>query len=171
MQTGNVNTGKREAAQQKLNTARVNLLLMIILTLVNIVLYFAGTDTMMLFSATIPYYAAGFGQVFMPSDVSVALFALAGALIITYFLCWLFSKKHYGWMIAALVLFVIDTAAMVYLYIHFSDISGILDVLVHAWVLYYLVVGVINGINLKKMPPEQPAAMPECPNADPEQPL
>ena len=48
----------REAVQRKFNSARSNLLLMIILTFVNVILYFVGTDSMLLFSATIPYLAA-----------------------------------------------------------------------------------------------------------------
>ena len=48
--------GTKEMVQQKYKTARNNLLLMMILTVVNIVLYVTGSDTMMLFAATVPYF-------------------------------------------------------------------------------------------------------------------
>ena len=75
--------------------------------------------------------------------------------IAVYFVCWLLSKKHYAWMIVALVLFSMDTLAMVALYVLVGDFSGILDVLIHAWVMFYLITGVINGYKLKKQPDEE----------------
>ena len=40
---------KNQTLEQKYNSARVNLLLVVILTAVNIVLFFTGSETMMLF--------------------------------------------------------------------------------------------------------------------------
>jgi hypothetical protein len=57
-------------------------------------------------------------------------------------------------MIAALVMFVIDTLFLGYLYISSQDISGILDALIHIWVIYYLITGVIHGIKLNKLKKE-----------------
>ncbi|MDO5478148.1 MAG: hypothetical protein Q4G23_03185 [Clostridia bacterium] len=57
-------------------------------------------------------------------------------------------------MIVAFVLFILDTVYMAYFYISASDASGILDVLIHALVLYYLFVGVKSGLELKKQPEE-----------------
>ena len=156
----------REAVQRKFNSARSNLLLMIILTLVNVILYFVGTDSMLLFSATIPYLAALFGHWLAPSDIAVMCYMLAGFLIALYLLCWLLSKKRYVWLIIALVLFAVDTVVMVYFNIRFGDYSEILDVLIHTWVLYYLVIGVISGVKLKKLPPEEPVQPQEWPNME-----
>ena len=158
--------GTAEDAQKKLNSARYNLLLMIILTLVNLILFFAGRDAMLLFSATIPYVAVVFGDWIAPSGMAIAIFILAGLLIAVYFLCWLLSKKDPAWMIVALVLFVIDTAVMVYLKVALGDFSGILDLLIHIWVLYYLVIGVIGGVKLKKLPPVEQEQNPEWPNVE-----
>ena len=79
---------------------------------------------------------------------------IAGICLLAYLLCWIFSKKHYGWMIAALVMFIMDTLALVGIYLMIEDFSGIMDLLIHAWVLYYLFLGVTNGRKLKQLPEE-----------------
>lgn len=56
MQNNQKSRNKKEFALQQVKIARSNLLLMIILTVVNIVLLAVGADTMLLFSATVPYY-------------------------------------------------------------------------------------------------------------------
>lgn len=145
---------QREEVQKKYSNARSNLLLMIGLTLVNIILLLVGSDTMMLFSATVPYFVAAIGVGTEITELLIIFVAIAIAILIIYLLCWIFSKKHYGWMIVALVLFIIDSICMCGLYISIQDFSGILDVLIHIWVLYYLIIGVKSGAQLKKMPEE-----------------
>lgn len=151
----------REIAQQKYNTARVDLLVMIGLTVLNVVLAFTGSDSMMLFSAIVPYVAAvtaaGFAYELTSiptfNPIIVPLIAIVVVSIAAYFICWIFSKKHFGFMIAALCMFIIDTVAVVLLYMgDFS--SGILDLAIHAIVLFYLINGVVSGIKLRKMPEE-----------------
>ena len=144
----------KEMIQQKYKTARNNLLLMLILTIVNIILYVVGSDTMMLFSATVPYFGVIIGSVSGSQMFSIFCACIAVAILILYLLCWILSKDHYGWMIAALVLFIIDTLAMIGIYFGMGEISGILDVVIHGWVLYYLVIGVKYGKQIKNMPEE-----------------
>ena len=138
--------------QEKYMVARKNLLLMLILTVVNIVLFVAGANTMLLFSATVPYYGVIYALVLGNPIIFLLGIGIAVISLLLYLLCWIFSKKHYGWMVTALVLFVFDTVVMVVLYILMSDVSGILDVLIHAWVLYYLFMGTRCGIQMKNMP-------------------
>ena len=144
----------KEMVQQKYKTARNNLLLMLILTVVNIVLYVTGSDTMMLFSATVPYFGIIIGSVSGSQAFLTFCICIAAAILILYLLCWILSKDYYGWMIVALVLFIIDTLAMIGMYLGLGEISGILDVVIHVWVLYYLIIGVKYGKQLKNMPEE-----------------
>lgn len=141
---------EREQAQQKYNSARSNLLLMLGFTVINIILLVAKADVMFLFAASVPYYSMVFGMVesvlLMPAIV-IAVISLA-----LYLLCWIFSKKHVGWMITALVLFVLDTLFGAGLFFLLEEVSGVLDIVIHIWVLYYLVIGVKYGIKLIKMP-------------------
>lgn len=154
MNTNRVNQMSRADIEQKYKTARNNLLLMLILTVVNIVLYVAGSDTMMLFSATVPYFGIVFGMATGIPAILAFCICISAAILITYLLCWILSKNHYGWMIASLVLFIIDTLAMIGMYLMIGEVSGILDVVIHVWVLYYLVIGVRYGKQLKTMPEE-----------------
>lgn len=138
-----------EFAVEKTKAARSNLLLMIILTVVNIILSLVSSDVILLFSATVPYFSVAVGTE-LGFTAGGVIFALA--ILILYYLCWIFSKKHYGWMIGALVMFIIDTLVMAVIYLAAQDFSGILDVVVHIWVLYYLIIGVKYGSQLKNMP-------------------
>lgn len=138
--------------REKYLVARKNLLLMLVLTVVNIVLFVVGADTMLLFSATVPYYGVVFGLVLGNPFIFLLGVGIAVISLLIYLLCWIFSKKHYGWMVTAMVLFIFDTVVMAVLYVLMADVSGILDILIHAWVLYYLIMGTRCGIQIKNMP-------------------
>lgn len=148
MQNKTVTLTPRETAEQKYKSARSNLLLMLAFTLVNIVLAFVKSDTMFLFSATVPYMTAVAGAYSEDSIFLGIWVCITVIIMVLYFLCWLLSKRHYGWMVGALVLFVIDTLVMAGVYLTAQDFSGILDVVFHVWILYYLIIGVKNGRKL-----------------------
>ena len=146
---------QRQFAAQKYQGARANLLVMIHFTLVNIVIAFTPAEVMMLFSATVPYYAVGYGLMDPTKNLLVIGILVAVIVLTVYFLCWLLSQRSPVWMIIALVLFVIDTAALIGLCIINQDFSSILDILFHGWVLFYLINGVRYGLRLKKLPREE----------------
>ncbi len=159
MNTQPTNVSPRNVLQQKYNTARINLLLMIGFTVLNVILFIAGADIMMLFSATVPYYAMIFGILSENPIFLVFCIVIAVVSVLAYLLCWIFSKKHYGWMIGALVLFILDTLAMAGLFLAVGEVSGIMDALMHIWILYYLITGVSSGAKLAKLPAEEPVAV------------
>lgn len=122
--TNNMNQNQRKAIEKALvqmKAARVNLLLVVILTAINIIMYASGSDNMFLFSATIPYSIAEAGM--LTETVQISVIGIVFALL--YLVCWGMSKRHYGWMIAALVIFSIDTVAWAGICILVGDISGI----------------------------------------------
>ncbi|MBQ2677179.1 MAG: hypothetical protein IJF54_07270 [Clostridia bacterium] len=160
----------RVIAQQKYASARHNLLLMIIFTVVNIVLLIAQADLMLLFSATIPYFSAIFGVLASDPTTAVTYFGIAAVVLVLYLACWILSKKHYGWMVAALILFLIDTLTLAWIYITSQDTSGILDALIHVWVLFYLFNGVRSGHKLKNMPEEEMGEI-CCEQCEPDDPV
>lgn len=169
MNKANGRRPSRVAAQQRYTVARQNLLLMIILTVVNLILLVFDSSVMMLFSATVPYYAVAVGIVSQSSVVLMVCICLTAVVLATYILCWVMSKKHYGWMIAALVLFVVDTMALVGLYLLLQEMSGVMDLLIHAWVLYYLIIGVRYGHQISATPADSRAeAEAEQSGLDPE---
>ena len=161
-----------ELYETRYKNARMNLLMVFAFTLINIVLLITNSNLYFLFSASIPQYIASIAMYMcgkFPSDYytpeeleagflddSVFIVFIAVAIILTlfYLLSWFMSdKKHVGWLIFSLVLFSLDTIAMLLLYGISFDI--ILDILFHGWVLYYLISGVSAHFKLKKLPPEE----------------
>ena len=103
----------RAEAERKYGLARGNLLLALIFTVVNIVLTLVNADIYFLFSAFMPLVMVDLGVALVPdlgTPVLVIMAVIGVALIVPCLLCWIFSKKKMGWMIAALVYFVFDTA-------------------------------------------------------------
>lgn len=142
---------ERRQLVQKYDSARFDLLIVIGLTILNIILLFAGSDSMMLFSASVPYFAIVFGILL---DVLPLGVLVAAVVLVLYFVCWLLSKKHSAWITVALVLFSMDTLCLLGFYVLAEEISGIMDLLIHFLALYYIVGGVIAANKLKKMPEE-----------------
>lgn len=145
---------ERQNAQAQYAKARGNLILMIILTLLNMIMVIAGSDYFMLFSATVPYAFVTIGIESGHQTVMImcTVFAVIG--VVAYLVCWALSKKHVGWMLTAMIFFIVDTLALIGIYVLSGDFSGILDLAIHAWVMYYLVIGVRYGFKLKNMPEE-----------------
>lgn len=168
--TKNQNMTEGQRLTARYNSARHNILLVIAFTVINCVLYAVGSSSYFLFSAAIPYYLVMEGLYFtgkMPDEWYDADFqpdpdsflyiclAIAVVSIAFYALCWFLSKKHgYGWLVAALLLFVADTFVLFY-YTGFTA-DMIMDFVFHAWVLVSLVSGIVAAINLKKLPKEEP---------------
>lgn len=164
---------EREVLEQKYKLARNNLLIVIVFTLLNMILMLAGSDRYMLFSASVPYFLVLYGMLmtgkmpaewyegdmseysFLDTSFLVVMTVLAFFFVAFYALVWYFSRnKSKGWMIAALVFIVIDTIGM-FVLLGF-DMSMILDLVVHIWIIYELAVGIITIQKLKNLPPEEP---------------
>lgn len=78
--------------QARNRSARINLLLILFLTLVNIAMLFADGESYYLFSALLPYWLVGFGYY---QEVT-ALIVAGGALLVLYLVCFLLWNKHPG---------------------------------------------------------------------------
>ena len=152
-------TTQRQVLEQKAKGGRSNLILAIILTIVNIVMFIAGSDGMLLFSISVPYYAVIFGAILGGQELMITGCVIAGIILAAYLLCWLFSKKHLGWLIAALVLMILDTLCLIGFYVLAQEISGVLDFVFHALIIYYLIAGISATRKLAKLPPEEPVVM------------
>ena len=156
----------REETQRKYNNCRANLLVVVLFTIINLFTLTFG-NSYFLFSATLPAlfpavmselaadteYLASMG--ILPEEASVlVIVGLVIGLILTvpYLLCWIFSKKRVGWMVAALVFFSIDSLLLLLSF----DVSMIADILIHAWVMFYLITGVKHGFKLKTLPEDEP---------------
>ena len=154
------NMTPRQILEQKQRAGRSNLLLAIVLTIVNIVMLLGGSDSMLLFSISVPYYAVIFGVIFETQELFITGCVIAAVVLVVYLLCWIMSKKHIGWLVAALVLMCIDTLALIAFYLLAGEISGVVDFVFHALIIYYLGSGISSAKKLQAMPAE-PATVEE----------
>ena len=135
---------------RRYRTARSGLLGMMILTVINAVQAALGSDSYFVFSDYLSYYCALFGRIFFEESGGESIYlivgcALAALVLVPYLLCWIFSKKRRGWLIAALVLFIIDTLLVVWDAIGFMDISYLMDIAFHIWLIVELILGIRAG--------------------------
>lgn len=143
--------------------ARADLLLMAVLTTVNMVLLLVNADYAFAFSATFPQLSVALGLQLAEEFGTAALVigAVMGfASIGLYFLCWALSRRHPGAIIAALVLFSLDTVLMFWF---FELEAAWIDIIFHVAVLVYLIIGTVAVVKLRHLPPEEAvpgAAMP-----------
>ena len=159
-------TTPRQLTELKYKRSRYNLLLVLLFTVINLFTVTFG-GSYFLFSATIPMlfplgcagiaadpeFMAEMGLAAEDATTLMIVGLVIGiVLVIPYLLCWIFSKKRVGWLVAALVLFSIDCLLLLVSF----DISVILDLLFHGIVMFYLITGVINGFKLKDMPEDEP---------------
>ncbi|MBE6762150.1 MAG: hypothetical protein E7551_07665 [Ruminococcaceae bacterium] len=168
MNINNNQSSLKQMLQSKYASSRMNLLLVVGFTVINIILLITNSNSYFLFSAYIPYalidlgmYLCGrypqelyedYGNIEFVNDTFFAtMVVIALVIVLVYFLCWLFSKKYkVGWLIAALVLFGIDTLGMLAFLDFSSDI--IIDIAFHIWVIISLSIGISNYFKLKKIP-------------------
>ena len=139
----------------KYKNARVSLLIVLICSLINVFALFAGYY--FYFSSRIALVLVAIGmQVDVTAGTTFFKFvfaALAVASLVPYLLSWIFSKKRVGWMIAALALFSVDTLVLlidVPSVIKGGDYTIIIDIVVHAIILFELAIGVKAGFSMKK---------------------
>ena len=88
---------------------------------------------------------------------------VAAVILGLYMLFFFMSKKNVGWLVPTLVFVSLDCLAYVGLiFLYGFEISDILDLAFHAWLLYYMIAGVAAYVKLRKLPPEAfaPAPMP-----------
>lgn len=168
---GQVQTPK-EAYSLKYNSARSNILLVILLTVVNIGMLLFDGNTYFLFSAFVPYFLVGTGML-MTGRMPVGegedavempvlddsffwiMTAVAVVMVVLYLLSWLLSKDHkVGWLIFALVFFSADTLIM--LLLGTLDVSTLVDIAFHIWVLVSLSMGLYAHHKWKTLPDEVP---------------
>ncbi len=162
---------EREKLEKRYNSARYDVLLMIILTVVNIILVFTESNTYFLFSITAPYlYAAdgiifsgvlslefyeavGLGGVeFLGVPYLIKGLAIAMVILALYVACYVLSKNNkVGWLIGATVLLTLD---MIWFIWEGLLLDNVLDAIIHIVLLVYLIIGIAAHYKLKRLAPE-----------------
>jgi hypothetical protein len=155
-----VDKNSREYLTQKRNSGRSTLLTILIFTVINIVMLVVQADYYFLFSASVPYYLTLFGMIFDKFVVgthTTSALVIAAVILGLFLLCWIFSKKRRGWLIAGLVLFVVDTLALLGFSMALEMLTdNILDFVFHGWAMVELVAAWKADRKLAELPPEMP---------------
>ena len=137
-------------AQRRIGNARSSILFIVILSIVNIFAISAGSY--FLFSAYLPQVFIAFA-VYGDPTLLVPMIVLSVIYVFPYLLCFIFSKKRKGWMIAALVLFLIDSAFFaidVLPLLMLGDISFLFDAIIRVYALVTLIVGITGYSKLEE---------------------
>ena len=127
--------------QKVYQSARYAILFLVALTAVNILMRVGDMDRYFVSSVFLSYFMV----TIIPKTAIGA--AVAVAILVPYILAFFLSKKKPGWMIAALVLFVLDTLFVIFTMFLLrqageSPWSMLLDLALHAFVIFELVMGV-----------------------------
>ena len=153
-----------EYQENLIKATRTNLLVAVAFSVLNVGMLLFGGGRYFLFSMTLPYYLTLFGysfDYFMVSTYTYTGLVLAAVPVLAMGLCWLMSKKDNRWLLGGLVVFGLDTAALLGLLLWTGDPSGVLlDIVFHAWVIISLIRGWQAVQRLKTMPPQPPVEMP-----------
>ena len=140
----------------KYRNGRISLLTIVILSAINLV-SIATIGVYYVFSAYIPLLTVSIGyELYMQSDLFayyICAVVIAAMLIVPYLLCYIFSKKNKGWMIAALALFSVDSALFLIDFVSFvadGNFSMILDLVIRVVAIVSLILGVKYGLKVEK---------------------
>ncbi len=155
-----------EKCVKRYNLARMSLLVMILLTVVNIGWLIYDLDATSVFFAALPMMTARAGVMLYILDMPLYAVILCGAvsvlLLAAYVTCWALSKTRGGWLIAATILFGVDLLGMAYLVISSFVVAAteglspdllviILSVLFEIAVMIFLLRGVIAKRKMRKL--------------------
>lgn len=140
--------------ETKYKNMRLMLLSTLILSALNCITVFA-LDMFYYFSAYLPFVLVAVGKVFLEEVangeiVFVVYTALAVIMLIPYLLCYIFSKKHVGWMIAGLVIFSVDTGFLLVDLITGFNVTLAICMVFHVYIIVTLALGIKYGLKVKQ---------------------
>ena len=128
----------------KYNNSRQSILLLFIFSVINI-FSISMLGTYFLFSAYLPQVLISLA--YLDPSLTPVMVILSILYILPYLLCYIFSKKKAGWMVAALALFSVDSLVFLidfFAYLAVGDLSFIIDLIFRIYVLVSLIIGVVN---------------------------
>jgi len=138
----------------KFKNARTNLLMVVVFTTVNLILAAFNAGIYMLFSATIPQLIFETGRIVAEeleiNGILIIGLVIAILIISLYFICWLLTKRSRVFILVALIFFSIDSLLFLFLTLAAEfEISFLLDIAFHGWVMFYLINGTIAWAKLR----------------------
>jgi len=153
-----MNTTDTQQQLFKFNKVRNSLKAVLIFTVINLVLTVLDVGIYFPFSATAPLIFVELGRIGAEGNpgsiVFIVCLGLALGCILLYLACFLLTKRWRIFVFVALVLFILDTLSLGWLiWLAFStdsfELSVLLDVAFHIWILFSLIQGSIAWIKLR----------------------
>ena len=140
-------------SETKYKNMRLMLLFTFILSVVNCLSLFLA-DMFFYLSAYTPLVFISVGAQ-MAAELGSSIFYIVAAvfaliILVPYLLCYIFSKKHVGWMIAGLVLFSVDTLLLFVDLITAFNSTLLICFAFHVYIVVTLAMGVKYGLDMKK---------------------
>ena len=142
----------------KFEKARHNLLLVIVFTAINLILIAVEANYYFLFSATAPLLSYGIGwdlsYELLSNEYLIAGIVVAVIIILLYAAFWLFAKRRRAFILAAFILFLIDSLiyGLLLADVLLADefvFTELLDIAFHIWILIALFSGIIAWRKLR----------------------
>ena len=145
----------KEKYEKRYDWARLAMLLTIAFTAGNMVVSVIDPNWTVAFSASLPEMLFSILIAVVTTDGPLYLVILCAAavllLLTAFVLCWIFSKRRPGWMVAFLVIFLVDTVAMITLMVIAFLSKGatpdlwniLLRAIFQAAVLYFIITGLV----------------------------
>jgi len=143
--------------QSPFQSAKNNMGLVMVFTLVNLVLTFLNTSLSFPFSLFSPWLLGIWTNVSLYEGyvADAIIYASLGILIfMIFFGSYLGMKKKPKLMIVGLVLYFFDTMIMTYIFMSISMVELVVNLVFHIWVIYSMGTAVL--IMYKKSPIDQP---------------
>ncbi len=140
----------REKLQRNLTTGRSYLLTVLLLTVVNIGMVMMNTSSYFLCSVSVPYmlcYIGHNGYIIGDFEISFPMAMVATIVILgVLFAIWVLSKKRPALLYVALIIFIVDTLALVKLAVDADMLAeNLVDLLFHGFVMWQLFQGARCG--------------------------
>ncbi|MBE6585889.1 MAG: hypothetical protein E7645_05090 [Ruminococcaceae bacterium] len=139
--------------ETKYKNMRLMLLMTLIFSFVNCITIFAA-DMFFYFSAYLPLVIISVGKLFteVPGGMIVYIIytVLSIVLLVPYLLCYIFSKKRVGWMIAGLIIFSADTLLLLVDVLTAFSSTLVICMVFHIYIIVTLAMGVKYGLDAKK---------------------
>lgn len=133
---------------------RITLLFMIVLTFLNIILYYMHSTISFPYSAFIPYFAVIFGDYLSSLNATMSYFyilnGIAIAFLAVYIIAWFASRKKSGWFIVITIFYVLDTVFMGYFLWETSIVNLLINLGLHGIIIYSFARAMIFHIHEKK---------------------
>ncbi|MDR0915740.1 MAG: hypothetical protein LBN02_00915 [Oscillospiraceae bacterium] len=138
----------------KFKKSRSNLLIVVVFTSINLLLTAFKAGVYLLFSATVPQLAFSLGSALAEETQNNAVLVVgliaAVAVIMLYLVCWVLSNRYRSFMLVALILFIADCLVFAFLAVFAEfEVSYLLDIAFHVWILVYLINGVRSWAKLR----------------------